>query len=156
MKPTLMGHHHTRKQALALLGMVLTLVAGASALLRAQARASVWDGVYSADQAKQGEALYHQNCASCHGDMLEGKDQAPPLTGPDFAMNWNGATLGDLFDKIQLSMPADKPGQLTRDQNAAILAFILNGNQFPAGDQPLPTDADRLQQIRFEAVKPKP
>jgi S-disulfanyl-L-cysteine oxidoreductase SoxD len=52
-------------------------------------------------------------------------------------------------------MPADRPGQLSREQNADILAFLLSSNGFPAGQKELPTDAPALQKIRFESVKPK-
>ncbi len=119
------------------------------------AQASVWDGIYSAEQARKGEALYRQECASCHGEKLEGRGQAPPLTGGDFTMDWNGMTVGDLFEKMQTSMPADQPGHLSREQNATLLAFILNANKFPAGAAELPTDGERLRQIRFEAAKEK-
>ncbi len=119
------------------------------------AQASVWDGIYSAEQASKGEALYRQECASCHGEKLEGRGQAPPLTGGDFTMDWNGMTVGDLFEKMQTSMPADQPGHLSREQNATLLAFILNANKFPAGAAELPTDGERLRQIRFEAAKEK-
>ena len=124
-------------------------------LIWAQAQASVWDGIYSAEQARKGEALYRQECASCHGEKLEGRGQAPPLTGADFIMDWNGMTVGDLFEKMQTSMPADQPGHLSREQNATLLAFILSANQFPAGAAELSTDGERLQQIRFEAAKTK-
>jgi len=124
-------------------------------LIWAQAPASVWDGIYSAEQARKGEALYRQECASCHGEKLEGRGQAPPLTGADFIMDWNGMTVGDLFEKMQTSMPADQPGHLSREQNATLLAFILSANQFPAGAAELSTDGERLQQIRFEAAKTK-
>jgi len=124
-------------------------------LIWAQAPASVRDGVYSAEQARKGEALYRQECASCHGEKLEGRGQAPPLTGADFIMDWNGMTVGDLFEKMQTSMPAVQPGHLSREQNATLLAFILSANQFPAGAAELSTDGERLQQIRFEAAKTK-
>ena len=124
-------------------------------LIWAQTPASVRDGVYSAEQARKGEALYRQECASCHGEKLEGRGQAPPLTGADFIMDWNGMTVGDLFEKMQTSMPADQPGHLSREQNATLLAFILSANQFPAGAAELSTDGERLQQIRFEAAKTK-
>src|SRR5215470_4155010 len=81
---------------------------------------SVWDGVYSEAQASVGQKGYAQNCASCHGEKLDGKGPMPPLSGMDFRSNWNGMSLGDLFDKIQTSMPADKPGQLKESQNAEI------------------------------------
>jgi S-disulfanyl-L-cysteine oxidoreductase SoxD len=119
------------------------------------AQASVWDGIYSAEQARRGEGLYRQECASCHGEKLEGRGQAPPLVGGDFTTDWNGMTVGDLFEKMQTSMPADQPGHLSREQNAALLAFILNANQFPVGAAELSSDGERLRQIRFEAAKGK-
>src|SRR5258708_13609568 len=73
-------------------------------LLRAQApeaeSRSVWDGVYTEEQAKRGEPIYHKECAACHGDLLTGGESAPPLTGGAFLANWNGLTVGDLFDRI--------------------------------------------------------
>jgi S-disulfanyl-L-cysteine oxidoreductase SoxD len=117
--------------------------------------ASVWDGIYTKDQASRGETAYAKNCASCHGAKLEGQGQTPPLTGTDFLSNWNGMTVGDLFDTIQATMPADRPGQLTKSQNAEILAYILKSNQFPAGDKELPADSDALKKVRIEPAKAK-
>jgi hypothetical protein len=77
----------------------------------------------------------------------------PPLSGADFLSNWNGMTLGDLFDKIQTSMPADKPGQLKEAQNAEILAFILKANGFPAGAKSMAASRDALRGIRIEGKK---
>jgi mono/diheme cytochrome c family protein len=125
------------------------------AIGQGQQPASVWDGVYTTPQADRGKALYGQNCASCHGAALDGSGQAPPLSGADFQGNWNGQTAGDLFEKIQTSMPADRPGQLSRLQNADILALLLNSNGFPAGQKELSSDAATLQKIRYESSKPK-
>ena len=116
---------------------------------------SVWDGVYTAEQAKRGEALYASNCASCHGSALGGGESAPPLSGGEFFSNWNGLTLGDLFDRIRVSMPADRPGKLSREQNADVLAFMLSVNQFPSGKTELEHQSEVLKQIRFESEKPR-
>ena len=120
----------------------------------AQSSGSVWDGVYTQAQASRGETVYSKECASCHGQALDGSGQAPPLSGTDFKGNWNGQTVDDLFEKVQTSMPADQPGKLTREQNADILAFVLGFNGFPAGSKELPADAAALQKIRFETAKP--
>jgi mono/diheme cytochrome c family protein len=114
---------------------------------------SVWDGVYTAEQAKRGQPLYSKNCASCHGEQLTGGEDSPPLTGGAFLANWNGLTVGDLFERIRVSMPQDRPGRLTRQQNADILSYVLSANQFPAGQTELPVETERLKQIRFEAAK---
>ena len=115
---------------------------------------SVWDGVYTDDQAKRGQPLYNKYCASCHGEQLTGGEDSPPLTGGAFLANWNGLTVGDLFERIRVSMPQNRPGQLTRQQNADILAFVLSANQFPPGKTELAPDTERLKQIRFEAKNP--
>jgi mono/diheme cytochrome c family protein len=122
--------------------------------LHAQPATSVWDGVYTPEQANRGKALYGRNCASCHGSALDGGGTTPPLAGAGFQGNWNGQT-DDLFEKMQTSMPADQPGKLSREQNADILSFLLASNGFPAGSKELPTDAAVLAKIRFEPVKGK-
>ncbi len=62
---------------------------------------SVWDGVYTQEQAERGHSLYNEHCTSCHGDTLAGGEVAPPLAGGDFLANWNGLTVGDLFERIR-------------------------------------------------------
>ncbi len=125
-------------------------------MLRAQsAPRSVWDGVYTADQAKRGQALYNQNCARCHGDTLAGGEMAPPLAGANFLSNWTGLSVGDLFDRTRISMPQDKPGKLSREVIADVLAYILSQNQFPAGETELPKATEVLKDIMIEATKPE-
>jgi mono/diheme cytochrome c family protein len=132
------------------------LLAVAAGIICAQSPdRSVWDGVYTAEQAKRGQALYANNCASCHGSALGGGESAPPLSGGEFFANWNGLTMGDLFDRIRRSMPADRPGKLTREQNADVLAFMLSVNQFPVGKTELEHQSEVLKQIRFESEKPQ-
>ena len=133
--------------------------------LQAQAPASVWDGVYTADQAKRGEAVYNKDCGPCHGDVLEGNGQTeraqklermlPPLAGDVFKGNWNGRPLSDLFDKIRKTMPRDTQEKIAPKPTADVVAYILKCNQFPAGKNELPADASALTEIQFEAVKPK-
>jgi len=134
----------------------LILAAGAAIpIARPWAEPSVWDGIYSAEQAKRGQALYAKTCASCHRDTLEGHGTTPSLAGSEFLDRWDGQTVGDLFEKMQVTMPGDHPGSLSREQNAAILAFILRFNQFPAGAAELRTESEWLARIRFQAAKPK-
>jgi S-disulfanyl-L-cysteine oxidoreductase SoxD len=116
---------------------------------------SVWDGVYTEEQARRGEALYEKQCSVCHGDKLAGRESAPPLTGGAFLSNWNGLTLGDLFERVRKTMPQNAPGKLSRQQNADILAYVLSFNKFPAGKTELYRQAEMLKEIRFEAAKPE-
>jgi len=111
-------------------------------------------GVYSEAQAKRGEGIYAEKCSSCHAPELAGLDQAPPLTGADFNTNWNDLALNDLFERIRISMPADKPGTLSRQEAADVVAFILQRGSFPAGQSELASDAEALKGIKFVAKKP--
>jgi mono/diheme cytochrome c family protein len=133
----------------------VAMLAAAAVLLTAQTTRSVWDGVYTEDQAHRGQSLYAKECAACHGTELTGGEEAPPLSGEAFTANWNTLTVGDLFERIRVSMPEGKPGTLSRQVNTDIVAFILNANHFPAGKTDLPAGTEFLKQIRFEAEKPK-
>jgi mono/diheme cytochrome c family protein len=115
----------------------------------------VWDGVYTSAQAARGASLYANNCASCHGSALGGGESAPPLTGGEFFSNWNGLTIGDLFERIRISMPADRPGKLSRAEDADVLAFMLSVSQFPPGKTELERQTETLKQIRIDSSKPE-
>src|ERR1017187_1344058 len=120
----------------------------------AQTSKSVWDGVYTDEQAKRGETISKEECVRCHGQALSGGEEAPPLAGAGFVANWNGSTMGDLFERIRISMPPDAPGRLTRQENADILAYMLSLNKFPPGKTELDRQSDSLKQIKFVATKP--
>lgn len=126
----------------------LVLLAGIACLaLQGEFPPSVWDGIYTERQAARGEADYRLYCASCHGSKLEGTDRAPSLIGSDFAEYWDLTAVGDLVDEIQISMPANRPGRLSEEINAAILAYILKANKFPAGSKELPPGADAVRGV---------
>jgi len=129
-------------------------VVGLSSLVHAQPTKSVWDGVYTEEQAKRGAPMYSEQCASCHGPELMGGEMAPPLATGDFLSGWDGLTMGDLFERIRISMPQNNPGSLSGQQNADILAFILSANKFPAGQTELSNQGMALKDIKFEAKKP--
>jgi mono/diheme cytochrome c family protein len=147
----------SKNSAIAVAGLVV--IGAFVCALRAQEPPSpgrsVWDGVYTEEQAKRGEALYEKQCAACHGDKLAGRESAPPLTGGAFLANWNGLPLSDLFERVRRTMPQNAPGKLSRQQNADILAYVLSFNKFPAGQTELYRQAEMLREIRFEAAKPE-
>jgi mono/diheme cytochrome c family protein len=117
---------------------------------------SVWDGIYTDEQARRGAPLYSEKCARCHGPDLTGGETAPALASAEFKGNWSGLSVDDLFERIKISMPQDNPGSLSRQQTADILAFVLSKGGFPAGGTELPREAEILKQFRFEAIKPAP
>jgi mono/diheme cytochrome c family protein len=126
------------------------VVAGLALGLAAQTTRSVWDGVYSEEQANRGSAIYAKECASCHGTELTGGESAPALVGDAFLSNWNGTTAGDLFERIRKSMPQDDPGRLSRQKDADVLAFMFSANKFPAGKTDLARETEALNQIKLE------
>jgi|SRR5919106_4545542 cytochrome c553 len=132
------------------------LVVIATVVLSAQTERTVWSGVYTEVQSKRGEAIYVEMCGNCHGAELEGLDMSPPLAGATFSSNWNELTLGDLADRIRISMPSDRPGTMTRAQVADVMAFLLKANRFPAGQTELAQEVPLLKQIRIIAEKPAP
>ena len=79
-----------------ILGTALVAVAYTS--VGAQLPASVLAGVYTEAQAKRGEKVYSDNCATCHGPKLQGTDTAgPTLSGPDFVNGWKDMTVAALW-----------------------------------------------------------
>lgn len=139
-------------KAKAALAVLLIAVGTSQWRMLAQSHASTRDGVYTDAQAERGQSAYAKSCVSCHRENLQGSGAAtPPLAGPDFTAKWAGQNLDDLFEQMQTSMPADHPGTLSRPVNADILAYILKANKLPAGKTELPSDADALKNIQFEA-----
>ncbi|MBI4486124.1 MAG: cytochrome c, partial [Acidobacteria bacterium] len=111
------------------------------------------DGVYTEEQAKRGEAVYAETCATCHGAGLAGGEMAPALVGPDFIAGWKTQTVNDLFERVRLDMPQDNPGILTLQQTADVVSFLLSAGKYPAGQSELPKENDVLKTIKFEAPK---
>ena len=130
------------------------LAAGAAGPAAAGQSRTTWDGVYTAEQAARGEGLYQEWCASCHAPDLSGGDLAPGLVGGEFVWNWSGITVGQLFERLRISMPQENPASVTRAQKADILAFMLYVNEFPVGEHALADRTQMLDQIMFEAVQP--
>ena len=97
-------------------------------------------------QAAAGEALFRQSCAGCHGATLTG-GSAPPLTGPAFEASWSDprVTLGDLFFLARTAMPPRASTSLSAADHAAVFAYILKTNGFPAGSAALTAASEALE-----------
>jgi mono/diheme cytochrome c family protein len=99
---------------------------------------SIWSGVFSEAQAKRGNDVYQASCSGCHGTDLHATDpEAVDLTGPAIRTKWNGKTLQDRFETIRDTMPPGNANTLGDKTYMDILAFILQSNEFPAGNQEL-------------------
>src|SRR5438128_994525 len=139
-----------------LIGAVATIGA-AQPPVGAPARATM----YTDAQAAAGESLYRQSCAACHGATLTG-GTAPPLTGPAFETSWSDprVTLADVFFIARTTMPPRASNTLTAQDHAAVFAYLLKMNGFPAGATPLTATSEELESahvaIANQAARPAP
>jgi hypothetical protein len=62
--------------------------------------------------------------------------------------------VGDLYERVRVSMPQDNPGKLSRQETADVLAYVFQRNEFPPGESELARQAEVLKEIRFVATKP--
>jgi quinoprotein glucose dehydrogenase len=109
---------------------------------------TVRDGVYSADQAKRGRAVYVDKCATCH----DGGTMGPELWGDAFLAQRTNKNVRAFYDRIQDTMPEDNPGSLSETELVDIIAFVIQQNGFPAGEKPI-HNADALNSMKFVEKK---
>ena len=135
------------------LGVVAFAIAAAAQ--EAAARRSVWDGVYTDDQAKRGESQYSRNCEACHSADLSGDlvKEVPSLVFDAFLTQWSDRTVKDLFETVKRSMPRDNPGGMNARAYVDVIAYILQTNRIPSGTRELSLNPDALGQIVIEKSK---
>jgi mono/diheme cytochrome c family protein len=106
--------------------------------------------VFTADQARRGQAIYPQQCGACHGPDMEG-ETGPALTGPDFRQMLadQNLTAKSLLDVIRQTMPYDAPGIDPDADYNDITAFILSRSGYPAGSEKLSPDAPHLSELKL-------
>ncbi len=104
-------------------------------------------GVYSMAQARAGEAAYLASCAACHGVDFQPAPGSPTLQGGAFLSNWRGKSVGELFGYVRTNMPPGGGGSLPDAQYLALVAYLLEANDYPAGEEPLDADGAILQSI---------
>ena len=141
--------------AVGILGASLTLSGTARGQEAAAPSMTVWDKVYTLEQATRGKASYMTECSACHSEDLGGSGYAPSLKGDDFAFSWNDKTVGDFFERIRKLMPPDNPGSLPPDKYRDIIAFVLQQNKYPEGDRELSSEVPALRQIKITAPPAK-
>jgi quinoprotein glucose dehydrogenase len=146
--------HELLKRAAPVASALVVLLAAATALRAQEPTASTTAGLYTEAQAERGRVAYAKYCQSCHGETLQGVDVAPALVGATFLGNWVGLSVGELADRIRMTMPQNDPGTLSAATTADLIALILESNGYPAGANALPRDVQLLQMVRIAAPKP--
>ena len=128
--------------------MILTAALGLAAIGAAAQGAK--PALYTADQANAGATVYAQSCGTCHGAALEGT-AAPALKGTTFTDTAaaQSMTADTLYDVISGSMPQSDPGSLKPEEYAAVTAYILQQNGYPAGAAVLAKGAPGLKDAKI-------
>jgi polar amino acid transport system substrate-binding protein len=106
--------------------------------------------LYTEDQATKGLVAYGQNCAMCHGPLLEGQIggyPGPALKGADFADPSYNFHVSEIFNFVAKLMPPGTPGSLTHDQYVLIMAYILQQNGYPPGSNELTYEAAEKSRV---------
>ena len=127
----------------------LLLQKGISAARAQQAGAkSTASAVFTAERAKNGERAFQAKCATCHGtDLHSTEPEAPDLTERPFRFGWQGKTIANRFEAIRSAMPLGNARSLDDQTYLDIVAYILQFNGIPAGNQKLEPDVPALEKI---------
>lgn len=92
---------------------------------------------------EDGEMMYEQKCASCHGSFGEGVGRYPVLSGgegtlteprPEKTVGSYWPYASTLWDYIHRAMPFTQPQSLTDDEVYAITAYVLYLNDLVEDD----------------------
>lgn len=120
-------------------------------LLGAPVSASAASGLYTAQQAAAGAVFYAQDCAACHGTMLQGIT-GPGLVGQEFASPADHYTIGIVFNNVWQGTPAGAPDSLSKTTYVDIMAFLMARNGLPAGTVALTYQGASISQAPFYSM----
>jgi mono/diheme cytochrome c family protein len=104
--------------------------------------------IYTTAQAKRGEAIFKDKCATCH----DGNGFGPVLQDDSFWSAWGGRAARTLYSSIISSMPPMDPGSLSEKSVLDIVAYILQLNALPSGTMEI-ENANVLNNVML--AKPK-
>ena len=112
--------------------------------------------------ASQGQMVYEEKCAACHGEKLEGISEtgAPALIGGRGTLvtakpfktvesYWPYATT--VFDYVRRAMPFNAPGSLTGDEVYAATAYVLARGKIISESQVM--DASSLPEVEMPNLR---
>ena len=114
-------------------------------LPQAPRKRTVWEGVYTTEQAARGKQVWTTVCVACHPNDLDDNPNAR-LRGEPFMREWGEYHMGPFYGQVK-TMPNDKPGSLGDDKYLDVMSYILQVNGFPEGKEPLKVEDLRHIQI---------
>ena len=95
-------------------------------------------------KVSDGEVIYNEQCAACHGDFGEGKGRWPVLVGGQDTLQSDDPvkTVGSywpyastIFDYIRRAMPFGNAQSLTANDTYALTAYLLYMNEIVEDDK---------------------
>ena len=139
--------------------MLLSLLVTQDATAAQQAAGQ---GIFTAQQAAAGKALYERRCANCHATNLTGGAVTGPIIGDTFlakwgakptaagSPTWSGLQVADLLELMIQTMPPPTNGPITPAEQLTILTYILQQNGFPTGGTALTANAVSLRDTTLQ------
>jgi mono/diheme cytochrome c family protein len=119
--------------AVAIVGVAMTTLVESA--VAAQSK-TVWDGVYTEQQAARGAVSFATNCARCHATTNE-LEEGRSVAGERFWKSFRESTVDHLLDYVSRNMPNGAGGTLSAGVYADLVAFILSRNALPPGTSEL-------------------
>lgn len=98
-------------------------------------------GLYTLPQAERGRRVFEAACSTCHG--------LGEFRGRMFQLTWMTRPIGHFFQHISTAMPQDRPGSLSPEAYASVVAYVLQLNGHPAGSRELSTDLRALEALAW-------
>jgi mono/diheme cytochrome c family protein len=121
----------TLPKAIVITAVILVVAAVMTPAAAAQSK-TVWDGVYTQQQASRGAASFATSCARCHS-VEPNEAERRPLAGKAFWQSFRESTVDSLLDYVSKSMPNGAGGTLSAATYEDLVAYILSRNDLPAG-----------------------
>lgn len=109
---------------------------------------------------EEGEAIYAEKCATCHGDFGEGIDRWPVLAGGQGSLKSDRPVktigsfwpyLSTVFDYVNRAMPFGEARSLEPNEVYAITAYLMNLNDIVDSDFELSKDNFTEKRLPNEA-----
>jgi alcohol dehydrogenase (cytochrome c) len=138
----------------AAIGWVLVTVSIVICLSWQRAANGAEQAAQGAAPVERGQASFMQNCASCHGRDLDNGEFAPAVKGRGFLMHWGGRPVSELAAYLRANMPPGRIGELSKDDYAGLIAFIMTANGALSDATSLPADPAAPVTIRGQGEPP--
>ena len=117
----------------------VALLAGYASAQEGAPEASSGNAFYTVEQARRGSGFFRVHCYECH--------VSSEFARSTFEERWTNRAVGDFYEFVVYSMPLDYPGGLPEQTYADIIAYVLQLNDFPAGETELPPSMDALMEM---------